>query len=106
MIGRTIGISSLLLALLAFLPSIAPFTAALLGSVIAFFGAWIGAFSGGLRVSVLTLYTVLATFLVSPICSGVERYIELGHLVIILISLGVIFAIYLLLNYRKSIRSA
>jgi hypothetical protein len=102
-IGGYVGVFSLVLALLAYLPSIAPFTPALIGSVIAFFGAILGALSGRRRVALLTFYIVIATFLVSPISLWIEQYIELSRLVIGLIILGFIIALGLYINYRKSV---
>ena len=101
-LGGYIGRFSLILAILAYLPSVAPFTPAILGSVIAFFGAIIGALSGWNRTAILTMYIVLATFLVSPISSWIERYIEFSALMIGLVIFGVIFASGLHVHYRKS----
>jgi len=92
--------SPLVLAIFAYLPSIAPFTPAIIGSVIAFFGAIIGALSGQKRIALLTFYIVIATFLVSPISLWIEHYIALSRLVIGLIILGFIIAVGLYINYK------
>jgi len=101
-IARYFGRFSFVLALLAYLPSIAPFTPALLGSVLAFFGAIVGALSGEKRLAVLTIYIVIATFLVSPVFKGIEHYISLGFLVVGLIILGIVLAIGLHNNFNAS----
>ena len=64
--GEFIAKASLCLAILAYFPSMAPFTPALGGAILAVPGALIGAFSGWYRCAILTLYFALATFPVSP----------------------------------------
>lgn len=97
-----VAILSLMSAILAFLPSIAPFTPALLLSVISFIGAIIGILSGWWRVAILTIYIVCSTFLVSPIFSWIEEIVELGLLVYSLLLFNFILAVGLFLDYRKS----
>jgi hypothetical protein len=101
-VGLYIGRLSLILALLAFYPSIAPFTPAILVSVFSFFGAIVGALFGEIRLAILTIYIVIATFLVSPVFKWVEVYIRLDILVIGLILLGVILAIGLNMHYKAT----
>ena len=95
-----LGRLSFVLATLAFFPSIAPFTPALLISFFAFFGAMIGGLFGEIRLAILTLYIVIATFFVSPLSQWIEAYIDLGTLVKSLLITGIILAIGLHYHYR------
>ena len=102
--GKLVAITSLILALLAFLPSIAPFTPAIIVSFFSLLGAIAGALSGWKRTAILTLYIIAATLLVSPMSSWIEQYIELGLLIILLVIAGSFLAVMLFIHYRKSSR--
>ncbi|MCK5903429.1 MAG: hypothetical protein KAG28_09825 [Cocleimonas sp.] len=94
--GKVIGIISLTLATLVFLPSLA-FTPALFISLFAFIGALMTALSGHIRVALLTLYTVIATFLVSPLFPALSVEIVFGFIIF-----WVIFALGLLIHFKKN----
>lgn len=101
--GKLVAITSLILAILAFFPSIAPFTPAIILSFFSFIGAIMGALSGWKRTAILTTYIVFATILVSPISSWVEKYVDLGFLIQSLLILYAFLAAILFVNYRKSL---
>jgi len=103
-VGGVIAKGSLVFAVCAYLPSIVPFTPALLRSILAFFGATIGAFCGWIRVALLTIYIAIATFLVSPVSLWVEGYIKLSLLIIGLAVTGVIISGILYIHYRKALK--
>jgi hypothetical protein len=104
-LGFLVGKISLAIAVLAYFPSVAPFTPAILLSFLAFFGAVIAALSGAYRTAALTAYVVAATFLVSPISRGIERYVNLGYLIVGLAVLGAIIAIALYRQYGASAKT-
>ena len=68
--------------MIAYLPSVAPFTPALILSILAFCGSLIGVYSGAYRTAILTIYVVVATFIVSPVFKQIEQYVALHHLII------------------------
>ena len=101
-IASMIGRISFVLAVLAYLPSIAPFTPALLISFAALFGAVIGCSAGEWRLALLTSYIVGATCLVSPISKWIEEYITLSLLVVGLVIGGIIVTVVLHMDYKSS----
>lgn len=98
-VRRGFGVIALILAVLAYYPSIAVFTPAIFLSLVALIGACIGIYSGLKRTSIFTIYIVFATFLVSPISSGLEQYIQLNLLIKLSIIIAIILAILLVTNY-------
>lgn len=104
-IGFLVGRISLAVAVLAYYPSIAPFTPAILLSLLAFFGAVIAALSGAYRTASLTAYVVVATLLVSPISKWIERYVDLGYLVVGQAILGAVIAVALYRHYKATAKS-
>lgn len=99
-VGGMLGVLSLGVALLAFYPSIALFTPAVFVSFIALAGAIIGGISGWVRTAILTVYVVVATVLVSPISSWIENHIDLGLLVVVLVTVFAMLAGSLYGHYR------
>jgi hypothetical protein len=65
-----IAIASLVAAVVAYVPSAAAFTPAILLSFVAAFGAVVTAALGSVRLAVVTLLVVAATVLISPLSSG------------------------------------
>ena len=103
--GRFVAILSLVVALLAFYPSIIAFTPAIALSFGALFGAALGAFFGWKKLAILTIYVVFATVLVAPFYSSIKDLIELGTLINLLMVVGLIVAGGLLAHYKISVNS-
>jgi hypothetical protein len=66
-IGRGAGVVGLALAVVAYYPSAAPFTPALLLCVPACVAAAVAVWCGSWRMAALTVYFCAATFVISPI---------------------------------------
>ena len=99
-IGRFIAISSLIISLLAFLPNLI-FSPAIFLSGLAFLGALMGALSGNIRVSLLTIYVVLSSAIISLIFSQFTNNIDFRVLVGGLVFFGIVLAIVLIINFRN-----
>lgn len=101
-LGQHVGKIGLALAVLAYFPSIAAFTPAVLLSVIALPAALVGALCGARRTAALTVYAVLATLLVSPLLRWPDQYIGLTLLVPGLAALGLGIASAMVWHFRGS----
>lgn len=96
-----IGRLSLAVAILAYFPSMAPFTPAIVFSMAAFIGAMLAARGGGYRTACLTAYIVIATFLAHPIFGAwLEPAIKFGTLLKLEGILGLAMVITLLCHYK------
>jgi DMSO reductase anchor subunit len=102
----TIAIASLAGAAVAYVPSAAAFTPAILLSFIAAVGAVIAALFGSVRLAVITLLVVAATVLVSPL-SG--RWLAISRIDLVMVACAVAIAgvsAALFWDYRRRSASA
>ena len=99
-LGQLVGKIGLALAVLAYYPSIAAFTPAIMLSVLALPAALVGALCGAYRTAALTVYVMLATLLVSPLLRWPDQIIGLTLLVPGLAALGLGIAGAMVWNYR------
>ncbi|OMH38926.1 hypothetical protein [Motiliproteus sp. MSK22-1] len=103
-IGVLVSRVSLIVAITAYVLSIAPFTPAIFLSVLAFFGAILGVRSGAYRTATLTVYVVGATFLVSPSFRWAEQYVDLLYLISGLAVFGIALAVALYRRYQRAMK--
>jgi hypothetical protein len=101
-IGPFVASVSLLIALLAYWPSAAAFTPAILLSFLAGIGAVAGLVLGAVRMSTLTLLIVLLTALVSPLISDIAGGARGAYLVLGVAPVAVVlFAALLFWDFRR-----
>ena len=99
-IGYCVGGLSLLFAALAYIPSAAAFTPAILLTLVAFVGSVIAAGFGSYRLAAVTLFLVGATFLTaSHTFSGIIR---VEYLMILLAGVAVILSAILYGQYKRA----
>jgi hypothetical protein len=98
--GLVIGVVSLALAVLAYVPSAAAFVPAIILSILALFGAILAALFRAWRTALITAYTVGATVIASPIffplTTNIEKWMVLMGII------GMVFSIFLYTNYTSS----
>ena len=99
--GAVIAILSLILAILALIPS-PVFSGAIIVSLFAVVGASMGALSGWKRLAIVTNYIVVVTFLVSPISSWLENYLDFRFIILFALLIGLLLIIGLIINYQHS----
>ena len=84
-----IAIASLIGAVVAYIPSAAAFTPAILLSFVAALGAVVTAALGAVRLAVVTLLVVVATALVSPLSS---RWLAISRVELVMVACAVAIA--------------
>ncbi len=97
--GEYVGGLSLALVAVAYIPSAAAFTPAILLTFIGFIGGIIAAFLGALRLAVVTLFLAGATFIVSTHSfTGLARveYLMLAFAVV-----AIALALFLFRQYQR-----
>lgn len=96
-----IAIVGLVLAVVAYVPSAAAFTPAILLSFVAAVAAVVTAFLGSVRLAIVTLLVVAATVLVSPFAS---KWVAISRIEFLMVACAAAIAAVsagLFLNYRK-----
>ena len=99
--GDWIGFFSLVLTAVAFVPSTAAFTPAILLTFIGFIGATIAAVLGSLRIAAVTFFIVCATLIVTSQSFGGLARVE--YLMLVFAAVAIVFGVALYAQYKKSI---
>ena len=98
-LGKWVGVISLILATLAFVPSVSAFTPAILLTLFAFIGATIAALLGSLRLAVLTFFIVSATFILAS--QSWRGVVQMEYLVVAFATMALVFGAALYGQYKK-----
>lgn len=103
--GRALGSISLVIALIAFVPSVGFFTPAIFLSVVAGLGAVISTMQGAFRTGILTMVVITCTFIVSPLSPSTQWFSSLrpenwmmGMALLWLVLAGALLGSYFLRN--------
>jgi hypothetical protein len=104
--ATAVAIGSLVVAVIAYVPSAAAFTPAILLSFIAAAGAVVAAFFGSVRLAIVTLLVVVATVLASPLSS---RWFSVPRVELLMVLCAAVIATIsaiLFWDYRRRSASA
>jgi hypothetical protein len=101
-----IGITSLVGAVVAYVPSAAAFTPAILLSFVAAVGAVVTASFGSARLAVVTLLVVAATVLVSPLSSRWLAFSRIDLVMVVCVAAIAVVSAVLFWDYRRRSASA
>jgi len=99
--GIWAGTTSLILASIAYVPSTAAFTAAILLTLVSLAGAIIAALLGALRLAAVTLFVVCATFILA--LRSFDGLVRIDYLMVALAAVAVFFAGLLYGQYKRQV---
>ncbi|MCH8335645.1 MAG: hypothetical protein IIC61_07100 [Proteobacteria bacterium] len=91
-----------MLAVVAYIPSAAAFTPAILGSLAAAIGALVAARMGARRLAVLSFYFIGATVVISPVFWNIDAFVRSDYLMVVLAAIGLVVAGMLWRNHRRA----